>query len=236
MRKRRGSRRLLLWRSWRWRRSRLGALLRRRWRPGCGRRRRRPRELLRGQGRRRRLKRRQGVFELRCRRRRRWRWGRRGERLLLLGLWWFGWRFGLCGLGGGRLALGWRRLFGASCCLGIGTWAGCDRRQAHAHGRSRRWRSGRRCGLGRYRFRGGCRLWRLGRRWGDFPLHGDRDGFRRGVDVVQRRDPIERSRDGKMQRRRHRHGEGRHMVGARVGEADCVGHGDPVLRPGRRGR
>lgn len=232
MRKRRGSRRLLLWRSWQRRRSRLGALLRRRRRFGRGWRRRGLRDLLRGQGRRRRLERRQGVFELRFRRRWRRRRRRHGERLLLLllGLAWFG----LSGLRGRCLRLGRHGLLGAGCRLWIG--AGCDRRQAHAHGRSRRWRSGRRCGLGRYRFRGGCRLWRLGRRWGDFPLHGDRDGFRRGVDVVQRRDPIERSRDGKMQRRRHRHGEGRHMVGARVGEADCVGHGDPVLRPGRRGR
>jgi hypothetical protein len=33
-----------------------------------------------------------------------------------------------------------------------------------------------------------------------------------------------------VQQRRHRQCRGGHVVEARVGEADCVGHDDPVLR------
>ena len=64
-------------------------------------------------------------------------------------------------------------------------------------------------------------------------VHRDLDGVVLDVVAVQRRDPPHAERRQRVQRGRQEGGHERHVVGAGVGGADGVGHGDPVLSGGR---
>ena len=99
-----------------------------------------------------------------------------------------------------------------------GGWQGRLRRGLGLCDRWRRWR-GRRLGLRRRRL-----------------LHRYLDRLLRHLEVLDGRSPQQQGRDQGMQRQCHAGRGGRHMVEAEGGDADGVGHGDPVLRCGGRCR
>lgn len=209
-------------------------------------------EVSRGDRRRRRFEERQDLFQFRLRRRRRLR--RRGGGLLLLRFRLcrlrLGW-FRLCRFCRRRLRrLGfrrfgvwlWRSRYGARVgrqgtrrCqaqaagwtrLGIRGWAWSRRRSGRRRLRAwwRRWRWRRR-GFGSGRRRGLRRF----RGWGGF-RDREFDGLFGGLDRPERRAPQESQCHHDMQKRRQRRRCRRHVVELRVKGANCVGHGDPLLR------
>lgn len=215
--------------------------------------RRRPGNVSRGDRWRRRVEERQDLFQFRLRWRRLRRRGGGGGLLL------FRFRLCRLRIGGFRLGRLCRRRLRRLGFLrfGVGLWRsrygarvgrqGTRRRQAQAAGwtclggrgwswsrrRSRRRRLGarwrrwwwRRRGFGSGRRRGLRRF----RGWGGF-RDREFDGLFGGFDWPERRAPQESQCHHDMQQRRQRRRCRRHAVELRVKGADCVGHGDPLLR------